>query len=108
MRLLLDSHVWLWMLTEPERLNQSTQAMLADAATAVFVSAASVWELAIKHALGKIAVPPGLVEASEDQFLVRFLPISVSHALAAPRLPLLHSAGPKGPLRSDARRAGER
>lgn len=78
------------MLTEPERLNQSTQAVLLDAETEVFVSAVSVWELGIKRAIGKIAFPPGLLETSEDRFLVRFLPISVSHAQAAPQLPLLH------------------
>jgi PIN domain nuclease of toxin-antitoxin system len=50
MTLLLDTHVWLWMLSAPERLNAVTQALLADRENQLWLSVASVWEVAIKQA----------------------------------------------------------
>ena len=54
MMLLLDTHVWLWMIGEHERLNEPTRAALRDPDTDMYLSAAAVWELAIKHAAGKL------------------------------------------------------
>jgi PIN domain nuclease of toxin-antitoxin system len=48
MRLLLDTHVLLWALGEPERLDRTTRALIEDSATEVLFSAASLWEIAIK------------------------------------------------------------
>jgi PIN domain nuclease of toxin-antitoxin system len=92
-RLLLDTHVWLWMLTTPERLNEAARSAVADPAHEVVLSAASAWEVAIKHELGKLPLngsPAQLVEVSIRELNVSVLPITIGHALAAATLPLHH------------------
>jgi PIN domain nuclease of toxin-antitoxin system len=54
MRYLLDTHVWLWMQTEPARFSATMKSLLLNSANDVLFSAASSWEIAIKHALGKL------------------------------------------------------
>ncbi|HEX8106464.1 MAG TPA: type II toxin-antitoxin system VapC family toxin [Kofleriaceae bacterium] len=90
MKLLVDTHVWLWMLTAPERMNQAARDAIVDPANEVIVSVASAWEVAIKHALGKLplhAPPARLVEISVTMLAVNVLPIALDHALAAAALP---------------------
>lgn len=89
MRLLLDTHVVLWALAGDDRLRPTTRERIADGGTHVSVSAASVWEITIKQALGKLAAPDDLVEAlAAAEF--RPLDINAHHALAAGRLPRHH------------------
>jgi PIN domain nuclease of toxin-antitoxin system len=57
MRLLLDTHVLLWALVEPDRLSRLTRETLEDSANDVLFSAASIWEIAIKAQLGRIDFP---------------------------------------------------
>ena len=57
MRLLLDTHVWLWLVVSPERLTKQARSALADSANTLLLSAASVWEMAIKYRLGKLPLP---------------------------------------------------
>ncbi|NDC36157.1 MAG: type II toxin-antitoxin system VapC family toxin, partial [Synechococcaceae bacterium WB9_2_112] len=83
---LLDSHVLLWWWFEPTRLSQAVQELLADPATTVLVSAATVWELSLKHHQGKlpqleqaIGDLPGLLQADGFQPL----PIALAHGLRA-------------------------
>lgn len=94
MRLLLDTHVWLWMLSAPERLNAATQSALADSATELWLSVASAWEVAIKHARGKLPLPDpvgDLVALSSERFGMNVLPIRLPHALTAAELPPHHN-----------------
>ena len=60
---LLDSHVLLWWWFEPERLSNPVAALLSNPSTAILVSAASIWELSLKHHLGKL---PELQSAIHD------------------------------------------
>ena len=83
---LLDSHALLWWWFDPDRLSTAVRELLGDPATPVLVSAASVWELSLKHHQGKlpelsgaIADLPGLLQA--DGF--EALPISLDHGLRA-------------------------
>ena len=83
---LLDSHALLWWWFDPDRLSTAVRELLSDPATSVLVSAASVWELSLKHHQGKlpelsgaIADLPGLLQA--DGF--EGLPISLAHGLRA-------------------------
>ena len=83
---LLDSHVLLWWWFDPDRLSGAVRELLSAPATPVLVSAASVWELSLKHHQGKlpelngvIADLPGLLQA--DGF--EALPISLAHGLRA-------------------------
>jgi PIN domain nuclease of toxin-antitoxin system len=56
-RVLVDTHVWLWMLTTPDRIPERARSVVGDGAVEVLVSAASAWEIAIKHQLGKLPLP---------------------------------------------------
>ena len=89
MRLLLDTHALLWSLAAPERLGDDARRTIVEPRNTVYVSAASVWEMAIKSALGKLTIPDDL----DEQFrLNRFdvLPIALRHAQAVAGLPLRH------------------
>ena len=90
MRLLLDTHVLLWSLTEPRRLSGRTREALEDAANDVFVSAVSGWEIAVKRALGKLEAPDDL-EAGITRH--GFLPLNLTfpHAEHAGALPPHHA-----------------
>lgn len=57
MRLLLDTHVWLWMLAAPERLSKKSRSLVIAAENDLVFSAASAWEIAIKSVLGKLQLP---------------------------------------------------
>jgi PIN domain nuclease of toxin-antitoxin system len=63
MRLLLDAHVLLWWLADDPSLGEATRTLIADPENEILVSAATVWEIAIKRALGKLEAPADLVAA---------------------------------------------
>ena len=89
MNLLLDTHVFLWWLDDDRRLRSGVRAVIADPTNLVAVSAASVWEIAIKCAIGKLRAPddvPTLLRDSEFDAL----PITVDHARIAGSLPRHH------------------
>ena len=88
-RLLLDTHVGLWWLQGSDRLKDSVVVLLKDATNEVFVSAASVWEIAIKQGLGKLEAPDDLLDLIEQSGF-EALSISSFHAEQAGRLPLAH------------------
>ena len=93
MRLLLDTHCWLWLHTDRARFNSDLLATLAEPASQRFLSAASVWEIAIKHATGKLPLPepPGVYVPGRMRLSgVRELAITQAHALAAATLPPHH------------------
>jgi PIN domain nuclease of toxin-antitoxin system len=94
MKVLLDTHVWLWMMSTPERLNKTARAVLEDASVELSLSVASAWEVGIKHARGKLPLPcpvTKLVTDSVERFGMKVLPIHLHHALAAAALPSHHS-----------------
>jgi len=92
MRLLLDTHIALWALTDDPRLSQRARALIDDPANQVLVSAATVWEIAIKHALGRDDMPISGDEALEwfRQAGYDLLPITPAHAAAVEHLPDHH------------------
>lgn len=92
MIILLDTQIFLWMQVEPNRLGRLSP-VLADESNQLLLSAASSWEIAIKHSLGRLDLPepptfyvPRRMELSG----VDGLAIEHAHALAVDRLPLLH------------------
>ena len=89
MRLLLDTHVLLWWLADDPSLGEEARTGISDPGSSVFVSAATVWEVSIKQALGKLEAPSDLLHQVE---LNRFEPLSmtVSHAYTAGALPRHH------------------
>ena len=89
MRLLLDTSTLLLALSEPERLSMASRTAIEDAASIVLVSAASVWEIAIKRALGKLEAPESIVDAIRDAGF-ETLDITPEHAERAGGLPPHH------------------
>lgn len=89
MKLLLDTHVFLWIASGGSDLSNQTLKLLRDGTNTVYFSAASAWEIAIKRSLGKLQAPEDLLE---EVARLRFtpLPVSLEHALAVERLPYLH------------------
>ncbi len=88
-RLLLDTHTFLWWLTDDASLGMTARAFIADGRNEIYVSAASVWEIAIKQSLGKLEAPDDLDKVVEESDFIR-LPISLFHAEAAGKLPRVH------------------
>jgi PIN domain nuclease of toxin-antitoxin system len=87
--LLLDAHVVLWALMDPDAIAAATREAIADPANDVLVSSASVWELAIKRANGKIQLPASLAEATDAVGFIG-LPVTVDDAERAASLPPHH------------------
>ena len=90
-RLLLDTHalIW-WQEKDPPILSSRAYDAIADPGNAVFVSAVSIWEIAIKRARGKLDVPGNVLEAIEENGFME-LPITAFHAEQAGGLPLYHT-----------------
>ncbi len=88
MRLLLDTHVLLWALSQPDRLSAATHKQIE--AAEVFVSAASIWEIGIKAALGKLNTTAAEILAAVEPAGFTMLSISGTHAAKAAELPPLH------------------
>lgn len=86
---LLDTHVALWWLSEPEKLSAKARSAISDGKNAVYVSAAAAWEMAIKRALGRLEFPSNLVEVLRQDH-IEPLPITLPHALAVADLPVHH------------------
>lgn len=93
MRLLLDTHAFLWWLAGDEALSVTARTAIADENNDVFVSAASAWEISTKHRLGKLPGVAAIVAALDatiaDQSFIG-LPISVPHGQAGGALPGPH------------------
>jgi PIN domain nuclease of toxin-antitoxin system len=90
--LLLDTHIFLWLQTEPERLGESLP-LVEDERTELFLSAASSWEIAIKYQLGKLPLPESPDRYVPERMRVigaRAVAVEHPHALAVSTLPALH------------------
>ncbi|MBN3883827.1 MAG: type II toxin-antitoxin system VapC family toxin [Nostoc sp.] len=93
MKLLLDTQCWLWWFAQPERLNEEAIAHIVDENNELWLSVASIWEIGIKVAIGKLPLPDPLdsyISSRMAQLGMRSLEIRVSHALQAAALPLHH------------------
>ena len=89
MNLLLDTHVLLWWLDDNPDLSLRARTVIADGNNLAFVSAAVIWEIQIKHALGKLKIPKNFRNVLDQQSF-ELLDITVEHAYAVGKLPLYH------------------
>ena len=89
MKILLDTHIFLWMLTSPERLNDKRRYELETPANEVFLSAMSIAELMIKHTIGKIHIEFDPLEMAK-QMRIEILSFSGDHAMVLGKMPLHH------------------
>jgi PIN domain nuclease of toxin-antitoxin system len=89
-RLLIDTHILIWLMTGSARLDRRARSLIVNSAE-VFVSSASIWEIAIKHRLGKIEEDAELIVAKLEAAGLHELDVTYRHALATSKLPLHHS-----------------
>ena len=93
MRLLLDTHIFLWWDSAPDRLPPRARVLCEDPENELLLSVASVWEMQIKRQLGKLSLQLSLAEMVASQQRVNrltLLPIQVEHVLALEALPAHH------------------
>ncbi len=90
MSLLLDTHTLVWALAEPEKLPPRVADAITSPRNAVYASAVSTWELAIKAGLGRIELPVAGLERSIAAAGFDELPVTLSHTLRVRDLPNFH------------------
>jgi PIN domain nuclease of toxin-antitoxin system len=84
-RILLDTHTFIWFNGKSSQLSERAAALCSDPSNVLLLSLVSVWEIQIKLGLGKLSLPAPLAEiitAQQSQNGVRLLPIDLSHLLA--------------------------
>jgi PIN domain nuclease of toxin-antitoxin system len=89
MRLLLDTQVFVWITQDSPRLSKAARALILDASE-VYVSAASIWEIAIKAGLGKIDADPRRMAQAIEESGFSELPVTAQHAAEVALLPEHH------------------
>jgi PIN domain nuclease of toxin-antitoxin system len=89
LRLLVDTHVFLWWRGDDPRLGEVEREAIRDGQNDVFLSASSIWEIAIKRSLGRLETPEP-ASAAAVRLGFEPLPISFAHAEATTLLPPLH------------------
>jgi PIN domain nuclease of toxin-antitoxin system len=92
MRVLLDTHTFIWWSTTSHKLSSNALAVFNDPDSSPLLSLASVWELQIKYQLGKLTLPvPVLTLVTRQQENgIELLPITLAHIIAIGQLPSLH------------------
>ena len=93
MRLLLDTHAFLWWISADDRLSANARDVISDGTNDVWFSAASGWEIVVKSSLGRLTVDRPLDELVPEQLeanAFQVLPIHLRHVLAIDELPDLH------------------
>lgn len=93
MNLLLDTHVALWAIVDSPKLTEKARELIQSPKTAVWISAASVWEIAIKHTLARGDMPVASRDAVRyfRESGYRFLAVEAEHAVAVEDLPAHHN-----------------
>ena len=93
MKLLLDTHVFLWFIMGSALLSADTRALIEDEKNRKFISVASLWEIAIKSSIGKLSLSAPFDQLIAQQLSLNgfeLLPIEVSHLAAVTTLPFHH------------------
>jgi len=93
MKILLDTHIALWALTDNPKLSKAARDLILDSSNDIYFSSATVWEIAIKHRLARKNMPISGHEASKLFAEAGYLELQISavHAAATEELPLHHS-----------------
>lgn len=92
MRVLLDTHAFLWSIAEPAKLSKRAARVVEDGKNELLLSTASLWEIVLKAQAGKLQLPagPGFLAEHMARLGVASLPVEAGHVLALLRLPLHH------------------
>ncbi|HEX4066343.1 MAG TPA: type II toxin-antitoxin system VapC family toxin [Acidobacteriaceae bacterium] len=108
MNYLLDTHVLLWTLADPDKVQGSMRRLIEDTRNRVWFSAASIWEIAIKHSLGRddFPVEPATVWKAARETGFEELAVTAEHSIGVDTLPWLHRDPFDRILVAQARAAG--
>jgi len=93
MRVLLDTHSFLWYIMDSDRLSEDAEQVISDGSNEVLLSVGSLWEIAIKNGLGKLDLPDAFDVFITEQLRINrieVLHIALSHLAAYVRLPFHH------------------
>lgn len=93
MRLLLDTHTFLWAVSEPARIPRRVMAVLHRRTNELHLSAVSIWEMAIKRSIGKLSTDIGigaLIELGRRKMQLQTMDVTTDHALLVETLPWHH------------------
>ena len=91
--MILDTHAFLWLIAQPERLSARAIELIQDSSNGVFLSSVSVWEIVVKHSKGQLALPEDprtLIPRARSEHQVEALALSEESALQGSRLPWHH------------------
>ncbi|MES2204427.1 MAG: type II toxin-antitoxin system VapC family toxin [Pseudomonadota bacterium] len=86
---LLDTHVLLWWLTEPNKISNTGQQIIANRNNTIFISSISFWEMSIKNSLGKLTLPNNILTIAKSEGL-KILPLQPEEGLSVADLPNIH------------------
>ena len=89
---LLDTHAFIWWDSDPSKLSPRALAFLQNPSNTVLLSVASVWEMQVKHQLGKLTLrlPLPTIIAQQQAQGIQILPVNLDHVLAIDHLPPVH------------------
>jgi PIN domain nuclease of toxin-antitoxin system len=90
MTILLDTHVILWWLDDDPRLGSKARDVIGSGDVQLLVSIASLWEVSIKHRIGKLRANAALVASHLREASISVLPVKITHLTALEQLPLHH------------------
>jgi PIN domain nuclease of toxin-antitoxin system len=93
MKVLLDTHAFLWLVTDDDRLSKTARQTFLDTKNGLFFSAASLWEICIKNSLGKISLKGQWFKTIQDEMVnnaIQWLPIEMPHCAEVTKLPFHH------------------
>lgn len=89
MKLLLDTHTLIWWLEDNPTLSDEARAIITDRQNHVCASVASLWEVGIKYAIGKLPLHPDIVRAGVEKSGIEMLSVTQDHAVFVANLPLI-------------------
>jgi len=93
MKVLLDTHAFLWLITDEDRLSENARQTFLNTENSLFFSAASLWEICIKKSLGKISLKDGwfrTIQAEMETNTIQWLPLEMAHCAEVTDLPFHH------------------
>ena len=93
MRLLLDTHIFLWLVSESRRLPESVLTAIRSQDNEVYLSVVSLWEIIVKHQLGRMPLPESpeiYIPAQRERHMIANLPLDESSVSQLSKLPSLH------------------
>jgi PIN domain nuclease of toxin-antitoxin system len=93
MKVLLDTHAFLWLITDDDRLSEKARQTFLNPGNSLFFSAASLWEICIKKSLGKISLKEGWFQTIQEEMeinTIQWLPIEMRHCAEVTGLPFHH------------------